>query len=66
MQHSGRSKKKICPEIICIQLKDMVYSPPFHITCSFLTPPHFLSPSDLPHHNSFPIKPNPVVHHFTL
>lgn len=43
----------------------MVYSLPFYVTCSSLTLPQSLTPSDLPDDNSFPTKVNPVVCHPT-
>lgn len=43
----------------------MVYSLPFYVTCSSMTLPQFLSPSDLPDDSSFPTKVNPVVCHLT-
>ena len=60
----GRSKKKKVLKYFVLHSK-MVYSLPFYVTCSSLTLPQFLSPSDLPDDNSFPTKVNPVVCHLT-
>lgn len=56
----GRSKKKKSHEITRVALKDMVNNQPF-----LSHAPRYLSPTDLSDHNSFPTKPNPVVHPLT-